>query len=198
MLEGPMVFVDVDTQRDFLEPTGRLFVRGSIDIRTNLARLTRFATGRDIPILATACAHTPDDVELTRFPPHCMAGTSGQERVPETLCAGSVVLTVCDDAGDLIAMYERGSPIFVVYGVATDYCVKAIVNGLLKFQCRVAIVVDAVRAINPPDEAGILTGFAIRGVLLTVTDVVCDDSCSGTTRRGESGLSEDSRQREAD
>jgi len=201
MLEGPLVFVDVDTQRDFLEPTGRLYVQGSIDIRPNLLRLTRFASRHDIPILATACAHTPDDAELTRFPPHCMTGTSGQERVPETRCAGSLVLTVQDrlagelprhltlekreldlfhrdDAVGVIAMYNQESPMFVVYGVATDYCVKAIVDGLLKCLCRVAIVVDAVRAIDPPNEAGILTDFAIQGVLLTVTDVVCADSSS--------------------
>jgi nicotinamidase/pyrazinamidase len=82
MLEGPLVFVDVDTQRDFLDLTGRLYVPGSIEIRPNLLRLARFATRHDISIVATACAHTPDDDELTRFPAHCMIGTSGQERVP--------------------------------------------------------------------------------------------------------------------
>ncbi len=199
MLEGPLVFVDVDTQRDFLDLTGRLYVPGSIEIRPNLLRLARFATRHDISIVATACAHTPDDDELTRFPAHCMIGTSGQERVPETYCAGSVVLTAQNrldgelprhltlekreldlfsrvDAGGLIAMYNRNSPIFVVYGVATDYCVNAIVDGLLKCRCRVAIVADAVRAIHPRDEAAILTDLAHHGVLLTVTDVVCDDS----------------------
>ncbi len=198
MLEGPLVFVDVDTQCDFLDPTGSLYVKGSMDIRPNLRRLTRFAISCDIPILATACAHTPDDIELTRFPLHCMTGTSGQERVPETRCARSVVLTVQDrlagelprhltlekreldvfhrdDSGGLIARYNRSSPVFVVYGVATDYCVRAIVDGLLKRQCRVAIVADAVRAIDPTSEAQILTDFVIRGVLLTVTDVVCGD-----------------------
>jgi nicotinamidase/pyrazinamidase len=199
MLEGPLVFVDVDTQRDFLEPTGRLYVPGSIDIRPNLARLIRFAREHEIPILATACSHSPDDVELTRFGPHCMTGTSGQKRVPETEYAGSVVLAVSDrldrelpghltlekreldlfsrdDAGDLIARYQRELPMFVVFGVATDYCVKAVVEGLLSLHCRVAIVVDAVRAIDPSIEAGILTDFAKRGVLSTVTDVVCADS----------------------
>ena len=36
MLEGPLVFVDVDTQRDFLEPTGALYVPGSTEILANL------------------------------------------------------------------------------------------------------------------------------------------------------------------
>ncbi len=32
MLEGPLVFVDIDTQRDFLELTGALYVPGSAEI----------------------------------------------------------------------------------------------------------------------------------------------------------------------
>src|SRR5690242_14266786 len=67
MLDGPLVFVDIDTQRDFLEPAGALFVPGSTEILANLARLTRFAQEHAIPILATACAHLPDDPELKTF-----------------------------------------------------------------------------------------------------------------------------------
>ena len=41
MLEGPLVFVDIDTQRDFLEPTGALYVPGSAEILAQLGRLDR-------------------------------------------------------------------------------------------------------------------------------------------------------------
>jgi len=201
MLEGPLVFVDIDTQRDFLEPAGALFVPGSTEILPNLARLTQFATTHKIPILATACAHAADDPELTLFVPHCIAGTSGQERVRATSCPHSVVLSVGErlagdlprhltlqkndldvfsrpDAADLVARYNRDRPTFVVYGVATDFCVLVNVEGLLKHHCRVAIVIDAVRAIDSSAEADILTDFARRGVLLTVTDLVCRDPSS--------------------
>lgn len=199
MLEGPLVFVDIDTQRDFLDPLGALYVPGSAEILANLARLTEFARAHDIPILATACAHFPDDPELKQFPRHCMAGTPGQERVPATSCPDSIVLDVAErldgelprhltllkreldvfsrlDATDLVARYNRNKPTFVVYGVATDYCVRAAVEGLVKRQCRVAIVADAVRAIDPSVEADLLSSWARRGALLTVTDVVCRES----------------------
>jgi len=197
MLEGPQVFVDIDTQRDFLEPTGALFVPGSTAIVPRLARLTRFARDQRIPILATACSHSPDDPELKTFPPHCMIGTAGQERIDATWCAGSVIfdeqaqvpaeapphltllkrqydLFTHPHAAELIALYAGDQPIFVVYGVATDYCVGAAVHGLLARHCRIALVVDAIRAIDNVAEAGILTDFARRGVLLTMTDVICD------------------------
>src|SRR5439155_23961652 len=149
-----------------------------------------------IPILATACAHSPGDPELMRFPPHCMLGTEGQQRVAATRSPHSLVLDVDDrlsgkipahltlhkrefdvfsrpDADDLIARYNHEGTTFVVYGVATDYCVRAAVEGLVAHHCRVAIVTDAVRAIDPASEAELLSDWARRGVLLTMTDLVC-------------------------
>ncbi len=196
MLEGPLVFMDIDTQRDFLEPTGALYISGSAGILSNLRRLTAFARRLGIRIIATSCAHHPDDPELKIFPPHCMAGTSGQERVAETAAPDSVVLDVDElltgappshltlwkrdldifsrsDADELITRYDRNRPAFVVYGVATDYCVAKAVEGLLRRHYRVWIVTDAIRAIDPTTEANILTDFARKGALLTITEVVC-------------------------
>ena len=198
MLDGPLVFVDVDTQRDFLEPSGALFVPGSEAILPNLARLTGFARTRGIPVLATACAHAPDDPEFRQFAPHCLIGTEGQERVAATAWPGGEILgpdslhfgglphhltvqkRVFDvfshpDIDRLIGLYRRPHPTFVVYGVATDYCVKAVVRGLLDRGSSVAVVVDAVRAIDPEGEAEVLAGFVGRGALLTLTEVVCGD-----------------------
>src|SRR3954447_22240494 len=92
MFDGPLVFVDVDTQRDFLEPGGALYIAGSEEILPNLARLTGFARERGIQVLATACAHLPGDPEFEVFPPHCVLGTPGQERVEATSWPGSVIL----------------------------------------------------------------------------------------------------------
>jgi nicotinamidase/pyrazinamidase len=198
MIEGPSVFVDIDTQRDFLDPAGALYVPGAQQILANLARLTRFALSHHIPVIATACAHFPDDPELARFPPHCLAGSPGQERVAETACPESVVLDGAHrlvgeipphltllkreldvfsrpDAGDLVSRYNAGHPTFVVYGVATDYCVRAAVEGLLERRCRVTIMADAVRGIDPQAEVNTLTELARRGALLSLTEVICGD-----------------------
>ena len=196
MLAGPLVFVDVDTQRDFLIPDAPLFIPGSPTIRPTLARLTAFARARGIPILATACAHAPDDREGD-FPPHCLRGTDGQTRVEETAVAATLIvepgsaaipaaipphLTIHKNAYDvfstpeaaaIVALYARDRPTFVVYGVATDYCVRCVVDGLRERGHRVALVVDAIRAVDPDQEAAELTRFARDGTLLTVADVVC-------------------------
>jgi nicotinamidase/pyrazinamidase len=210
MLQGPQIFVDIDTQRDFLELTGSLFVPGSTEIIPQLARLTCFARANKIPVLATACAHTPDDSELQTFPPHCMIGSPGQERIAATAWGDSMILddssevpatipshlTLLKHAFDLfshpradalIGLYAAGRPLFVVYGVATDYCVLAAVEGLVHRHARVAIVADAIRAIDPEAESRILTSLAHRGVLLTVTDVVCGGNSTFLSDRSRVG-----------
>jgi nicotinamidase/pyrazinamidase len=198
MKNGASVFVDVDTQRDFLEPSGALFVAGSEAILENLARLTEHARTRKIPVVATACSHTPDDPEFRRFPPHCVAGTPGQARVGATawVGAGGRVLGPSETfdgglpphltvekqeldvfshpaADAVVARYNENRPTFVVYGVATDYCVRAAVLGLLQRGCRVAVVVDAVCAIDAGHEADVFEEFTRAGAVLTLTDVVC-------------------------
>ena len=77
------------------------------------------------------------------------------------------------DTAELISLYNKGAPTFVVYGVATDYCVSAAVKGLLSLSCRVAIVADAVRPIDAAIEPAVLTDLVNRGACLTITDVVC-------------------------
>ena len=158
MPHGPLVFVDVDTQRDFLDSRGALPIPGSDSIRPNLGRLTMFARERDIPVLATACSHVPDEPDPEPFPPHCLVDTKGAERVEETRWPGSLVLAPESkfepprggdktpahltlqkrrydlfshpEADRVIDFYAHGEPTFVVYGVATDYCVACTVRGL--------------------------------------------------------------------
>jgi nicotinamidase/pyrazinamidase len=196
MLEGPLVFLDIDTQRDFLDPGGALYVPGSVEILPNLRRLTDFAIDHKIPILATACSHHPDDPELTVFPAHCIAHTPGQARVPATARPFSVILDVEErlsgelpphltlqkrelnvfsrsDTEELVARYNRDSPTWVVYGVATDYCVREAVDELMQRHFKVAIVVDAIHAIDRSAEASLLSKFARGGALMTLTEVVC-------------------------
>ena len=196
MLDGPLVFVDVDTQHDFLDPDGALAIAGAEAIRPTLGRLTAFARERGIPVIATACAHGPDDREED-FPPHCVVGTVGQARVEETVAPGTVIvepgsglvpeaipphLTIhkrafdvfsTPEADPIVARYARDNPTFVVYGVATDYCVRCVVDGLRERGHAVALVVDAIRAVDATQEAAELTRFAAAGTLLTVADVVC-------------------------
>ncbi|HHJ53497.1 MAG TPA: isochorismatase family protein, partial [Caldithrix abyssi] len=55
----------------------------------------------------------------------------------------------------------------VVYGVATDYCVKAAVESLLKRNYRVELLTDAIKAVDPSAESEILANLQKQGARLT-------------------------------
>jgi nicotinamidase/pyrazinamidase len=117
----PQVFWDVDTQRDFIEPDGALYIPGAETIVGNLERLTRYARANQIRIVASVDHHAPGDTELAAepdfrqtFPPHCLGGTPGSEKIaattasdplwidPEPLPAGAVADAVRAHGGELI------------------------------------------------------------------------------------------------
>jgi nicotinamidase-related amidase len=60
---------------------------------------------------------------------------------------------------------------YVVYGVATEYCVQCALNGLVQLGRPIELVTDAIRGIGA--EAGeAVDRFAARGVrLVTTADV---------------------------
>ncbi len=88
-----VAFWDVDTQNDFMLPGGALYVKGAEKLRPNLRKLYAHAKKARIPVVATADAHSPDDEEMREWPLHCMKGTPGQRKLPETLLPRRAVLS---------------------------------------------------------------------------------------------------------
>jgi len=82
------LFYDIDTQRDFLVPGGKLYVPGAERILPRLEDLTRFARQNRIAIAGSVDRHFPTDAELQpnggAYPEHCMNGTDGQRKVAAT------------------------------------------------------------------------------------------------------------------
>ena len=84
-------FLNVDTQKDFMNRNGSLYVQGAEDIKPTLAKLTKYAKENNIKVINTADWHYEDSEELSdtpdfinTFPPHCMSNTSGAWYVDET------------------------------------------------------------------------------------------------------------------
>ena len=199
------VFWDVDTQVDFMCADGKLYVGGAQTIVGNLAALTDFAHRRGIRIVASSDNHDPTDDELAEspdfkdtFPPHCLRGTAGQMRIPETTLRDVLVIEPEDAPDDVVRRVEKHagdilfhkhyfdvftnpnvSPVLeamaidevVLYGVALDVCNRYAVEGLLSRHPGVAltVVTDAVRAINEDDRDALLADWRHRGVALVCT-----------------------------
>ncbi|MCX6237507.1 MAG: cysteine hydrolase [Bacteroidia bacterium] len=86
------LFWNVDTQEDFIDQAGKLYVKGAEEIRPILKQITDLAKVEGIRVINTCDYHHINSNELssipdfeTSFPQHCMAGTSGAEFISETL-----------------------------------------------------------------------------------------------------------------
>jgi len=88
------IFFDVDTQNDFMNKDGALYVTGAELIKPNLEQLTDFAKLNNIPVLGNVDRHfgtiefKEREGELQKwggpFPNHCMHGEIGQLKIYET------------------------------------------------------------------------------------------------------------------
>jgi nicotinamidase/pyrazinamidase len=186
------VFFDVDTQIDFLYPTGALYVPGAEKVVEQIAALNRFAGSHEIPVVSTMDAHSEDDPEFRTWPPHCVVGVIGQHKPETTLLSRRVIMPNagvafnldgaqqillekqtfdCFTNVNLAGLLERlDAKRYVVYGVVTEICVKFAAWGLLKTGKRVELVTDAVRSLNDAASAEMTASFlAAGGVLTTVS-----------------------------
>lgn len=85
------LFWNVDTQKDFVNPKGKLYVEGAEKLKPNWKQLTRLAKEKSIRTVNTADFHyynspeidtNPDYVKT--FPEHCIANSTGAEFIRET------------------------------------------------------------------------------------------------------------------
>jgi nicotinamidase/pyrazinamidase len=177
MISRSVVFWEVDTQMDFMLPGGKLYVPGAERLLPNIRKLTDAARQGRVFLVSHGCFHTKDDPEFQTFPPHCIKGTEGSAFVPEALT--DRVVTVPNDATAVvprdISKYQQvllekqtldifesrhvgkllkqfGDDVeFVVFGVATEYCVRFAAKGLLDRGRRVSVVQDAIETLKAED-----------------------------------------------
>lgn len=189
------VFVDVDSQLDFLYPAGALYVPKAERIVPAIARLNRFAAAHGVPVISTTDAHAESDPEFSQWPPHCVAGTWGQRKAEATLLERRVVVPNRDcqvalegaqqivvekqtvdaflarNLPRVIAALDAGR--FVVYGVVTEICVLYAARGLLKLGRPVTIVTDAVETLGEAASRQALDELRAAGVTLaTVSEIL--------------------------
>ena len=81
---GRIIGVDVDTQKDFANENGALFVPAELSVRKNIALLSQSG----IPTIGSVDSHAYDAWEFEEnggpFPAHCVKGTEGSLKIPET------------------------------------------------------------------------------------------------------------------
>ncbi|MCM8787084.1 MAG: nicotinate phosphoribosyltransferase [Candidatus Omnitrophica bacterium] len=197
-IKPKIIFLDIDTQYDFLNPKGALYVKGSEKIIKNLFKLTNYAKNTSITIISSQDTHQKDDLEFKNFPPHCIEGGWGHNKIEETLLKKYIILDFKKQYQSLqlydfikkypqIILQKNVLNIFsnpnttklleeifpdkiYVYGVVTEYCVREAIDGLLKEKFNVGIVVDAIKEISEQRSKDLFSVWRKKGVEFITTD----------------------------
>jgi nicotinamidase/pyrazinamidase len=183
-----VLFIDVDTQLDFLYPAGALYVPGAERLIPTLARLTQFAARHGIPVVSTADAHSENDPEFQSWPKHCVAGATGQHKAEATLLPRRV--TVPNRDGDVAIEGAQQIVVekqtvdafqtrtfarivrslnpdgFVVYGVVTEICVLHAIRGLWQFGKPLTVMTDAIQPLTAQASRDALDEMRTAGAVL--------------------------------
>jgi len=197
---------DVDTQRDFMLPEGKLYVPGAEETIPAMARLVEGAREAGIVHVASADDHELTDPEISdepdfrnTFPPHCLRGTPGAEKVPETKQLDPLPLSLVPFPPGLVPgliagrrellLLKKNFDVFtnpnteallealdlddiVVFGVATDVCDDAAIRGFLLRGRRVRFVEDAARGLDEERVAVCTAAWREQGVEFVTADEV--------------------------
>jgi nicotinamidase/pyrazinamidase len=195
------VLWDVDTQVDFMLPDGKLYVPGAEETVPAMKRLVDAARAAGVVHVASADDHELTDAEistepdfLTTYPPHCLRGTRGACKIPETEQEDPVplALELVPDfylEGREFLLLKKSFDVFsnpnterildrlgpdeiVVFGVATDVCDDAAIRGFLARGLKVRFVEDAARGLDDERVAIRTTFWRENGVEFTTASEV--------------------------
>ena len=197
---------DVDTQVDFMEPAGKLYVPGAKDVAPAMERLVDAARVAGVTHVASADDHELTDPEISdepdfrdTYPPHCLRGSRGAEKILETKQRDPLPLALVPFPPGRIAaliwgrreilLLKKSFDVFtnpntdalldeldpeeiVVFGVATDVCDDAAIRGFLRRGRRVRFVEDAARGLDESRTAACTAAWREGGAIVTTVDEV--------------------------
>ena len=213
-----LILWDVDTQVDFMLPDGKLYVPEAEQTIPAMRRLVEAAREAGIVHVASADDHELTDPEIVpadeadfanTFPPHCLRGTRGATKIPETEQKDPLPLSLTPYPPGLVpqliegrrellllkknfnvftnpnadALLEALDPDeIVVFGVATDVCDDAAIRGFLQRGRRVRFVEDAARGLDEERTATCTAFWREGGVEFTTVDAVVDELAAAAAR----------------
>jgi nicotinamidase/pyrazinamidase len=198
-----LIFWDVDTQFDFMKPEGTMYVPGAETIIEKVSEVRKLALQNGYSVIADIDWHSLSNEEISEspdfnktFPPHCMAGSPGSERlgylgdVPieyveidkmpadelkrlvekkqfhVVIRKESIDVFDNPNTDELVELAKPGA--VAVFGVALDFCVRYALQGLAEHAGIKRILLrDVVKGLDPKTEDGIINELRDAGVEIT-------------------------------
>jgi nicotinamidase/pyrazinamidase len=196
-----VILWDVDTQVDFMLPDGKLYVPGAEATVPAVKRLVDAVRAAGVVHVASADDHELTDAEISEepdfeqtYPPHCLRGTRGARKIPESEQDDPVPITFEPlperylDGREFLLL-KKSFDVFtnpntdrllshldpdeiVVFGVATDVCDDAAIRAFLQRGRRVRFVEDAARGLDEARVTASMAAWRQAGVQFTTADEV--------------------------
>jgi nicotinamidase-related amidase len=158
--------IDLNTQRDFCTPEGTYPVRNLNALIVPLRRVVAWTLRNCVPVVSAIDSHRPHEFEARRSRPACIDGTEGQRKLDFTILphrlhveADNTLFVPLDlfDVYQQLIFRERTDDLFsnpkadrfltqmyasefIVYGIALESAVKAVVLGLISRGKRVTVL----------------------------------------------------------
>ncbi len=201
---GGTILWDVDTQVDFIEPGGKLYFPDAEDARPAMARLVEAARAAAVAHVASCDQHELSDPEVSQepdfvstWPPHCLLGTRGAEKIPETKqldplplpfvpVPREILRRLLEGRREVLIPKKQYDPFtnpntevmldlfdperILLFGVATDICDEAAVRALLARGRRITFVEDASRGVDESRVAACISSWRDAGVGFTTAE----------------------------
>jgi nicotinamidase/pyrazinamidase len=196
-----VILWDVDTQVDFMLPEGKLYVPGAEETVPAMKRLVEAARAAGVVHVASADDHELTDSEISEqpdysatYPPHCLRGTRGARKIPETEQEDPIPITLAELperylSGREFLLLKKSFDVFtnpnterllerldpdeiVVFGVATDVCDDAAIRAFLQRGRKVRFVEDAARGLDEGRVASCTSAWRGGGVAFSTADEV--------------------------
>ena len=199
---------DVDTQVDFVEPGGKLYFAGAEEAKPAMRRLVGAARAAGLVHVASTDQHELTDPEISEqpdhdstWPPHCLLGTRGAEKIAETKqhdplplpllpVPPAILRRLLEGRREVLIPKKQYDPFtnpnaealldvldpdeIVLFGVATDICDDAAVRALLRRGRRITFVEDAARGVDEARVAACTAAWREGGVRFASVEEVID------------------------
>jgi nicotinamidase/pyrazinamidase len=201
---GGTILWDVDTQVDFVEPGGKLYFAGAELAKPAMRTLVEAVREAGSVHVASADDHELSDPEISEqpdfqstWPPHCLRGTRGAEKIAETKqldplplpqvpLPRAVLLRLLEGRREILIPKKHYDPFtnpntelmlealdpdeILLFGVATDICDDVAVRALLRRGRRVVFVEDAARGLDEARVAECTAAWRAEGVRFTTAE----------------------------
>jgi nicotinamidase/pyrazinamidase len=201
-----VILWDVDTQVDFMLPQGKLYVPGAVETIPAMARLVDAAREAGVVHVASADDHELTDPEISdepdfrnTYPPHCLRGTRGAQKIQETEQVDPLPLSLVPYPPGLVPgliagrrellLLKKNFNVFtnpntdalldaldpdeiVLFGVATDVCDDAAIRGFLQRGRKVVFVEDAARGLDEERTNACTAAWSEAGVEFATVDSI--------------------------